>query len=78
MKNMGEFLPENGSIPLKYRLLMSMVADGVLFHPTGVTALAQQARDAGATQDEINEAMRIIFLSGGMVALINSMGVYKE
>jgi len=78
MKNMGEFSPQGGAIPRKYRLLMSMVADGVLFHPHGVTALAKQAREAGATDDEVNEVMRIIYLSGGMVALINSLGAYEK
>jgi alkylhydroperoxidase/carboxymuconolactone decarboxylase family protein YurZ len=77
MRGMNDCLPQEGAIPLKYRLLLSMVADGVLFHPEGVTALASSARQAGATEAEINEAMRVIFLSGGMVALINSMGAYE-
>lgn len=78
MQNMGDLSPDEGAIPKKYRLLMSMVADGVLFHPHGVSALAQQARESGATDDEINEALRIIYLSGGMVALVNSMGAYEK
>jgi alkylhydroperoxidase/carboxymuconolactone decarboxylase family protein YurZ len=76
MKGMQECLPQEGAIPLKYRLLLSMVADGVLFHPEGVTALASSARQAGASEAEINEAMRVIYLSGGMVALVNSLGAY--
>ena len=78
MDNMGTCMPEEGAIPKKYRLLMSMVADGVLFHPEGTAAMAQMARDAGATEEEINEAMRIIYLSGGMVALVNSLGAYQK
>ena len=77
MKNMGEFIPEEGAIPKKYRILMSMVADGVLFHPEGVTSMAHLAREAGASQAEINEALRIIYLTGGMVALVNSLGAYQ-
>jgi alkylhydroperoxidase/carboxymuconolactone decarboxylase family protein YurZ len=77
-KSMQQCLPETGVIPLKYRLLLSMVADGVLFHPEGVTALANSARQAGASEEEINEAMRVIYLSGGMVALVNSLGAYKK
>jgi alkylhydroperoxidase/carboxymuconolactone decarboxylase family protein YurZ len=78
MNDMGACMPEEGAIPKKYRLLMSMIADGVLFHPHGATAMAGAAREAGATEDEINEAMRIIYLSGGMVALVNSLGAYQE
>lgn len=77
-KGMQECIPPEGAIPLKYRLLLSMVADGVLFHPEGVTAMAASARQAGATEAEINEAVRVIYLSGGMVALINSLGAYKK
>jgi len=77
-KGMHDCIPQDAAIPLKYRLLMSMVADGVLFHPEGVTAMAASARQAGATEAEINEAVRIIYLSGGMVALINSLGAYKK
>lgn len=78
MKGMQECHPQEGAIPLKYRLLFSMVADGVLFHPEGVTAMANAARQAGASEAEINEAVRIIYLSGGMVALINSLGAYRK
>lgn len=78
MNNMETFIPEEGAIPKKYRILMSMIADGVLFHPEGVTGMAAMARDAGATPDEINEAMGIIYLTGGMVALINSLGAYQS
>jgi alkylhydroperoxidase/carboxymuconolactone decarboxylase family protein YurZ len=77
-KDMQQCMPEVGVIPQKYRLLLSMVADGVLFHPEGVTALAYSARQAGASEAEINEAMRVIYLSGGMVALINSLGAYNK
>jgi alkylhydroperoxidase/carboxymuconolactone decarboxylase family protein YurZ len=77
-RGMQTCLPEEGSMPHKYRLLLSMVADGVLFHPEGVTALAKNARAAGATENEINEALRVIYLSGGMVALINSLGAYYK
>lgn len=78
MDNMEAFVPDEGAIPKKYRILMSMIADGVLFHPEGVTGMAEMAREAGATDQEINEAMRIIYLSGGMVALVNSLGAYKK
>lgn len=78
MNNMEAFIPEEGAIPKKYRILMSMIADGVLFHPEGVAGMAAMAREAGATSEEINEAMGIIYLTGGMVALINSLGAYKS
>jgi alkylhydroperoxidase/carboxymuconolactone decarboxylase family protein YurZ len=78
MQGMELIHAEAGAVPLKYRLLFSMVADGVLFHPHGVTAMAKAARAAGATDAEINEAVRVIYMSGGMVALANSLGAYEK
>jgi hypothetical protein len=67
-----------GDVPKKYRLLFSLIADGMMNHPTGVVAMDRAARAAGASDAEINEAMRVIYISGGMVALLNSIGAYEE
>lgn len=78
MQSMEKCMPETGSIPKKYSLLLSMVADGVLYHPEGVEAMAEAARQAGATDQEIREALRVIYLTGGMMALANSLGALRK
>lgn len=78
MSNLQALHGEGGSMPVKYRYLFSLVADGMMNHPHGVAAMAQAARAAGATEEEIREAMRTIFVSGGMVALVNSLSGYEK
>jgi len=77
MQGMEMSHTDDGAVPKKYRLLFSLIADGMMNHPTGVVAMARAARAAGATDAEIGEAMRVIYISGGMVALLNSIGAYE-
>jgi len=78
MQGIASIHHEDGAIPLKYRYLMSMVADGMMNHPDGVVGMANAARQAGASETEIREVMRIIYVSGGMVALMSSIGAYSK
>lgn len=67
-----------GAIPLKYRLLLSAVADALVLHPAGAGACAREAAAAGATQEELREAMRVVYAAGGLPTLVESIDVYKE
>ncbi len=54
-----------GAIPVKYKLLIAMALDAAHGAANGVQVLAQQAMQAGATKDEIMEAVRVAgFVSG--------------
>jgi len=54
-----------GTIPLKYKLLMAMALDAADGAVEGVKVLAMQAMDEGATKEEIMEAIRIAqYISG--------------
>ncbi|MDW7732634.1 MAG: carboxymuconolactone decarboxylase family protein [Methanolobus sp.] len=54
-----------GAIPLKYKLLMAMALDAAEGAVDGVTVLAMQALSAGATKEEVMEAVRIAqYISG--------------
>jgi alkylhydroperoxidase/carboxymuconolactone decarboxylase family protein YurZ len=56
---------EQGTMPLKYRLLIAMALDASKGAEGGVMVLAMQALEAGATKEEIMEAIRITqFISG--------------
>jgi len=70
---MRERILKDGAIPAKYKLLMAMITDAIVAHPVGVTALAADARAAGATEAEITEAVEVGYLYGGTAALV--MGV---
>jgi len=54
-----------GALPRRVKLLMAMAFDAANGAPGGVRALAEMALQAGATKQEIAEALRVAFhLSG--------------
>jgi len=71
---MRERILKDGAIPAKYKILVGMVTDAITAHPAGVTALANDARAAGASEAEITEAVEVGYLYGGTAALV--MGVH--
>lgn len=69
---------EEGALELKYRLLLSMVADALTRHPAGAAACAKEALEAGATKEEVTEAFRVVYTAGGLPSLIENFDVYRE
>ncbi|MBI2853432.1 MAG: carboxymuconolactone decarboxylase family protein [Chloroflexi bacterium] len=49
----------DGALPRKTKLLIAMVLDAVHGASDGVRVLAQEALSAGATKEEIAEALRV-------------------
>ncbi len=65
VENSSEFAFADGAVPRKYKLLIGMAFDASFGAVQGVKSLAQQAVEAGATQEEITEALRVAaYLSG--------------
>jgi len=54
-----------GRIPLKYKLLMAMALDAAHGASKGVRSLAEQAMRAGASKEEVAEALRVAFYISG-------------
>ena len=54
-----------GVLPLKFKLLIILALDAAHGVPKGVQTLAQSALEAGATQQEIVEVVRIGHYVGG-------------
>lgn len=69
---------EEGALELKYRLLLSMVADALMRHPAGAVACAKEALAAGATKEEVTDAVRVIYTAGGLPSLIENFDLYRE
>jgi alkylhydroperoxidase/carboxymuconolactone decarboxylase family protein YurZ len=59
---MRQSILKDGAIPAKYKLLMGMITDAIAAHPDGVASLAEAARTAGASEDEITEAVEVAYL----------------
>jgi alkylhydroperoxidase/carboxymuconolactone decarboxylase family protein YurZ len=55
----GEFALADGALPKKFKLLIAMALDAAHGASEGVKALAQAAHQAGATKEEITEALRV-------------------
>jgi alkylhydroperoxidase/carboxymuconolactone decarboxylase family protein YurZ len=59
-----------GALEVKHKFLLAMALDAQANHPGGVKSFARRARDAGATEREIVEVLRVVFYLGGMQALV--------
>jgi len=56
----------DGALPAKVKLLMAMAFDAEHGAIGGVRALAQRAMAAGATKEEIAEALRVAYVMCGV------------
>ena len=63
---------KDGAIPAKYKILMTMMVDAIMAHPEGCAAIANQARAAGATEEEINETIEVVYFFGGTPAMVTA------
>lgn len=67
-----------GNIPLKYKFLMAMILDAEQGAVNGVRILALQAMEAGATKEEIMEALRIANYIGGIGSVYTAVYALKD
>jgi len=70
-------LPD-GALSNKTKTLMTMLCDALLGHDGGVTTIANRARAAGASEEEIAETVGVAFLMGGLPALVTGANAFKK
>jgi len=68
----------DGALPRKIKLLMAMAFDAAEGAAGGVRALAEQAMMAGATKEEITEALRVAFHLSGVGCLYTASFGLKD
>ncbi len=56
----------DGALPRRIKLLIALAYDAAHGAPDGVRSLARQALGAGATREEIGEALRVAFALAGV------------
>lgn len=78
MTGARESLMTEGALPVKVKILMTMLCDALLGHDGGVTTIANRARAAGATEEEIAETVGIAFLMGGLPAVVTGANAFKR
>lgn len=71
-------LQADGALSEKLKTLMMMVCDSLLTHESGVTNLANRARELGASEEEIAEAVGIAYLMGGLPAVVTGSNAFRD
>ena len=67
-----------GTMPLKYRLLIALALDASKGAENGVRVLAMQALEAGATKEEIMEAVRITNFIAGVGGVYTAANALRD
>ena len=68
----------NGALDHKTKTLMTMLCDALLGHDGGGTTIANRARAAGASENEIIETVGVAFLMGGLPALVTASNAFRK
>lgn len=68
----------DGALPRKVKLLIALAFDAAHGAQGGVRALAEQALKAGATKEEIAEALRVAFQLSGVGCLYTASFGLKD
>jgi len=78
VENTNKFALTEGALPKKFKLLIAMALDASLGAVQGVKALAQAAMQAGATTEEITEAIRVVNYISGVGSVYTAAEALKE
>jgi alkylhydroperoxidase/carboxymuconolactone decarboxylase family protein YurZ len=78
VENNSEFVFTDGNLPKKFKLLIAMSLDASHGAVQGVRALAQKAMQAGATKEEIMEALRVTQYISGVGSTYTAAQAFKE
>jgi len=78
VKNTNEFALADGALPKKFKLLIAMALDASLGSVQGVKALAQAAMQAGATKEELTEALRVAQYISGAGSVYTAAHAFRE
>mgnify|MGYP001035703633 FL=1 len=78
VENTNRFALAEGALPKKFKLLIAMALDASLGAVEGVKALARSAMKAGATREEILEAVRVANYISGVGSVYTAAQALKE
>jgi alkylhydroperoxidase/carboxymuconolactone decarboxylase family protein YurZ len=78
IENTRELALADGALPRKFKLMIAMALDASHGAVQGVKSLAQAALQAGATKDEIREALRVAQYVCGVGSVYTAAQALKE
>jgi alkylhydroperoxidase/carboxymuconolactone decarboxylase family protein YurZ len=65
-----EFMEADSALPPWIKYLMAMQLDAVFNHPRGARWYGRRARELGATQGQVVEAIKMLRIFGGRPAMV--------
>ena len=74
----GRALYTPGALDVKTKLLMAFALDAAAGQESGARILLGRAREAGATQAEIDETLRVLYSVGGLQNLTLALRLLEE
>jgi alkylhydroperoxidase/carboxymuconolactone decarboxylase family protein YurZ len=78
VENTRKLALTDGALPRKFKFLIAMALDASHGTAQGVKALVQAAVQAGATKEEITEALRVAQFISGVGAVYTAAHALKE
>jgi AhpD family alkylhydroperoxidase len=78
LRSEDEWAFADGALPKKTKLLIAIAYDAAHGAANGVRSLAQQAINAGATKEEIGEAIRVAYVLSGIGSVYVASQGLKE
>ncbi len=73
-----EFLGRSSSLSSREKYLLAMVLDSVANRPAGARSYGEKAAQAGATKEQILEALAILRMFGGRPALVTGCEALRQ
>ena len=78
VRETNNFALSDGALPKKVKLLIAMTLDAAHGTVSGVKSLTQQAMQAGATKEEVIEALRVAHYIAGAGCVYTAAQAFKE
>lgn len=78
IESTSELALGDGALPRKFKLLIAMALDAAHGATQGVKALAQGAMQAGATKEEVSEALRVAYHINGAGSVYTAAPAFRE
>jgi alkylhydroperoxidase/carboxymuconolactone decarboxylase family protein YurZ len=74
----GEFLSTDSALPAWVKLLMAMQMDALFSHPGGARYYGRRARELGATDEQVVEAIWVLRIFAGRPAMVTAVEGLRE
>ena len=78
VRDSNELALTDGALPRKFKLLIAMALDAAHGTAQGVKSLTQAAMQAGATKEEVAEALRVAHYISGVGSVYTAAPAFKE